>query len=797
MPYHWSNIVATTMTSNTTAAVTNAPAPRHVRKCRSVTRSLASAACVAWAAAVPALLPGSAQAQDALQEVTVTAQRRAENVQSVPMSITVLDATQLENRAVTSFIDYGTTVPNLGFGYSGIGFANARTISIRGVAGANTTGFYLDDTPLPDTVDPRVVDIDRIEVLRGPQGTLYGARSEGGTVRLITQQPEDDFSVRTHVGMSDTWNTVEPNYVVDGTLNAPLIPQKLDLRIVALYDSKAGFFQRQFPTVPLGTDYQTVDNVAADRTTGGSVSLTWKVTDAFTVTPRVLYQKSEYNGFPYSDHTTYQVPPPAVAPTNLNLDPNNFVQTRLFNIPEGGHDRWTLSSVTLSDTTSFGDFVSSTSYFDRDLFEVEDISDYNYQILGSPFLTALSAGTTVHQFVQEIRFVSRFTGPVQFVSGLYYESNTGRPLYQPAEVVPGLNTYFGGTPTNPAPGTNPLNPNELAEADQHQHSTEPALYGEMTYRLSQPLKLIAGARLYRNETTNYSQQEGLVSGGPRITDAPKTLTQSGVNPKIELDDQLTPDKMIYASASKGFRPGGVSISVPAAFGCTQSLQQLGITTQEARSYKADSLWSYELGSKTSWLDQRLTVNAAAYYIDWKNLQQSILLSCGFGYTGNVGAAKSEGFELETHSRPIQSLDLSAGVGYEHAVITSASATSPQQPGSPVYQVPDWTANVSATHTHALTQELRLVSNVTYAYVGHSKSANNNPFDPRNRAAYGLLDARFGLAWSKYQLALIGKNLQNTHADLSDSASIGAETIGRPRIVTNQPRTIGLDFICKF
>jgi iron complex outermembrane receptor protein len=786
------------MTANTTVAFAFAHAPGRDLARRGTTRRLASVASAGWLlAAALSQNPRSAHAQEALEEVTVTAQKRTENVQSVPMSLTVLDTTQLEQRDVKSFIDYGTTVPNLGFGYSGVGFSNARTISIRGIAGAGTTGFYLDDTPLPDSVDPRVVDIDRIEVLRGPQGTLYGARSEGGTVRLITEQPSDDLSIKAHVGSSDTWNTVEPNRVADATMNIPLIPQKLDLRVVALYDYEAGFFRRTFPTTLLGSTYETVDNVAANKITGGSISLAWKVNDVLTVTPRVLYQKSEYNGFPYSDHTAYTVPPPAVAPTNLNLDPNNFVQTRLYDLQEGGHDRWTLSSLTVSYGAGFGDFVSSTSYFDRDVFEVEDVSDYNYQILGQPFRTPISAGTTVHQFVQEIRFASRFSGPVQFVGGLYYEATTGRPLYEPPAVAPGLNTYFGGTAANPAEGLNPLNPDEVVSTEQHQRTTEPAVYGEVSYQLSAPLKFTAGARLYRNETTSYSYEEGIVVGGPRIADAPETLTQSGVNPKAQLEYQLTQQKMIYVTASKGFRPGGVGSSVPTAFGCGDSLAALGVAPEEARRYKSDSLWNYELGTKTSWLDQRLTVNGAVYYIDWKNLQQNVLLSCGFGFIGNVGSAKSEGFELETHARPVSSLDLSAGVGYEHAVITESSATSPQQPGSPVYHVPDWTANVSATHTHALTEALGLVSTLTYAYVGHSWSANNNPFDPRVRSAYSLLDARFALKWDKYQLALVAKNVTNEHANLADNAGLGAEVIGRPRIVTNQPRTIGLDFLYKY
>lgn len=737
--------------------------------------------------------------QEALQEVVVTAERRNENLQIVPMSITALSAVQIEQRNIVSFIDYGTTVPNLAFGYSGVGYSNARTISIRGVAGANTTGFYIDDTPLPDTIDPRIVDIERIEVLRGPQGTLYGARSEGGTVRLITDQPDvNDFSARVHTGVSDTWNTDQPNRYADGAINIPLVTDRLALRVVALVDYEAGFFQRLFPAEPpFGTTLDKVDNVADSDVSGFSAALAWKAADALTVTPRFMYQQNVYNGFPYSDHTFYQVPPPAVPPTDLNLDPNNFVQRRLYDVPEGGHDRWYLESLTANYHTEYGDFVSSTSYFERDLLETEDASDYNYQIFGAPFETPITQGTTVHEFVQELRFASHLTGAWQYVAGLYYESMVGQPAYDPPAIAPGLNAYFGGTPTMPAAGLNPLNPDEVTAYYEHAKETEPAAYGEIYYQITNQWKLIGGARVYQNKTTEEGWQEGIVDGGPRITNPPETVTQNGVNPKAEVDYQATPDEMVYASASKGFRPGGVSPSVPTAFGCGASLAALGVTVDEARLYKSDSLWSYEVGEKSTWFNQRLTVNAAAFYIDWKNLQQSILLPCGFGYTGNVGAAKSEGFELEARARPIESLDLSAGVGYEHAVVTQSSATSPQQPGDPIYQVPDWTANVAATQTQALTGGLNLVSNVTYGYVDHSYSANNNPFVPRVRAAYGLLNARFALDFSKYQVALFGKNLQNTHADLADNASIAAEVVGRPRIVTNQPRTIGLDFVARF
>jgi outer membrane receptor protein involved in Fe transport len=287
-----------------------------------------------------------------------------------------------------------------------------------------------------------------------------------------------------------------------------------------------------------------------------------------------------------------------------------------------------------------------------------------------------------------------------------------------------------------------------------------------------------------------------------VTDAPDTLSEVGVNPKFQADYQLNPDAMVYATAAKGFRPGGLVPTVPSAeaLGCPAQLATLGLTTQQTHKYQSDSLWNYELGTKTAWLDNRLTVNADVFYIDWKNIQQQILLGCGFQFRTNAGAAKSEGMELEVHARPLHGLDISGGLGYQHAVITQAGAggaQSPLQPGDRVYQVPDWTGNASATYTVPLTSRLSLVNNLTYSYVGESKSANNDPFDPRTRSPYALLDARFALAFGRNEVALVGKNLTNEHANLADNRSIAVELPGRPRIVTNQPITIGIEFRSTF
>jgi len=724
-------------------------------------------------------------AADQIPEIVVTAQKRAENLQNVPVSITTFGTEELKVRAVESFIDYATSVPNLGFGASGDGAANSRTISIRGVSGDNTTGFYLDETPLPDSLDPRIVDIDHIEVLRGPQGTLYGARSMGGTVRLLTNQPDTvHFSAGVHTGISSTEHTNAPNYVADGVVNLPLIQDTLGLRMVGFFDREAGFFKREFPAVPGGASTSRVNDVGRSVVQGGSASLLWKVNDALTVTPRILHQENAFNGLPFADGT------------DTDLRPTNYVQSRLFDVPEGGSDRWTLYSLGVHYTLPLGELVSSTSYFDREIIEREDQSDvvslFFFTPAGlPPVRSQITEIKPLHRFVQEVRFASKLRGPWQFVLGTYFSASNGQssPGYYPQSVVPGL-TAVSGYPGN-------------LFYYQNYPSTirEPALFGELSYQATSRLKLTAGARWYEIKSTASGTEQG-AAVGVVVSDTAGTLTEVGVNPKFQADYRINDSAMVYATAAKGFRPGGMVPTVPsaAALGCPGQLAALGLTTQQTHQYQSDSLWNYEIGAKTSWLDNRLIVNADAFYIDWTNIQQQVLLGCGFQFRTNAGAAKSEGGELEVHARPLRELDISAGVGYQHAVITKAGAggaESPLQPGNRVYQVPDWTANAAITHTAALNSRFNLVNNLTYSYVGDSKSANNDPFNPRARASYSLLDARVALAFSRYEVAFVGKNLGNEHANLADNRSIAVELPGRPRIVTNQPITLGIEFRSTF
>jgi outer membrane receptor protein involved in Fe transport len=769
----------------------------------------------------------------ALDEIVVTATKRAENLQSVPLSMTTFGGAALERKAIETFFDYATKVPNLAFAPTGDGVGTARTVSIRGISGDNTTGFYIDDTPLPDSIDPRVLDVDHIEVLRGPQGTLYGARSMGGTVRIITKTPElEDYDAAVHAGLSSTSRTDRPNYTGDAVFNIPLIQGRVALRLSGFYDEEAGYFKRSFCTDPATagttctplatTGITTVNNVGAIDTYGGAASLTIKVGDSFTITPRVMSQKATYNGFPMADFLStpgngigYPVPSgPYTLPTEMA--PSNFTQARWFNVPEGGYDTWDLSSLTMRWKTSVGELISSTAYFDRTVYETEDETDFVYAAITSGCnAAAVTAGACAQvgtvqpgaiseekdyqRFAQEVRWASDLKGPAQFVVGGFYSDFHGRvpyAAYYPPATVPLLDqTFLGPGGGSLTPGL----PNTIFAQDFRTDIKEPAIFGEVSYKPWDPFKVTVGLRWYQVKTTSAGYEAGLATGGgPPIESPQATTTESGVNPKVSFDYHLTADQMLYATASKGFRPGGLVPIVPAgqpgtATDCVAALaaQTPGVSLASTRSYQSDTLWNYELGAKTAWLDRRLTVNAAVFDIRWKNIQQEVLLSCGFQFITNAGAAESKGAELEVHARPIDRLDLSAGLGYQDAKITDQGA-SPLPVGSPVLQVPDWTGNGSASYTTPLTADWDLVSGADYSYVGRSYSGNNDPTEPRERGAYRLIDARFAFVHGPLELALVGKNLANEVANLGDSRSLAAEVPGRPRLFVNQPRTVGIE-----
>jgi outer membrane receptor protein involved in Fe transport len=482
------------------------------------------------------------------------------------------------------------------------------------------------------------------------------------------------------------------------------------------------------------------------------------------------------------------------------------------------------------DASSFN-FVSSTSYFDRTVDETEDETDFLWQNIEAPFdgiplgnvnnpntplyhAVPISSNIRelkqIHRFVQELRVTSRVSGPWQYVAGFFFSDTRGRvPFagYYPPALAPGISQTGGfvvqGIPGLPIP-VNPLNPDEIFAQDYQTKVSEPALYGELSYAFTEVWKATVGLRGYRVRTETGGYLEGIAFGGPRITDPNTSTTESGVNPKIALEYKLSPDKLLYTDAARGFRPGGLVPSIPGntasdPLGCFAQLQALGYTSAaQTKSYKSDHLWNYEVGAKTAWADNRLTVDGAVFFTKWDQIQQLVALPCGFQFRANSGRAEIKGFDLEIHGRPTANLDLSAGVGFQHARITQSSPLLPAlQDGARVYEVPDWTGNAAASYTIPLSSESGLVGTVTYSYTGDSVSASVDTNHPRLRPGYTLLDARLAYRLHNYEFAFVGKNLTDTEANLGDNRSLAAETVGRPRIVVNAPRMLGVEVRAKF
>src|SRR5579863_7669946 len=416
------------------------------------------------------------------ETVTVTARKREESLAEVPTSITAFTAETLKDFNVQSFADYATKTPNLSFTYGQgpTGFADARTISIRGITGQNlfgtagATGFYIDDTPVPGSVDPRVVDLASIEILKGPQGTLFGESSLGGNVRLITRQPDlnnTGFGYMVDAGLTSGGGS--PDGGGNLITNLVLVPGSAALRVVLFLNHDAGYLTRTYPLDPYapannpagGDPFETAPrgssgDQGAVSTGGGSLALLVKPSDALDIKVRLLYQDSKDHGFPAT-----------FAP--LNADESAFTApqytlARAFNVQPYATDTWTLPSLDIKYSGSGWSFVWANSYFYRHTYDVEDSSYGTQQILTSPTyqLTGVAPqpylwiGDRHHdQYSSEARFsfdpINNWSG----TAGVYYSNTHTRFTIPETDSIginaPGTTSCEFGTPQFPCTPTSP------------------------------------------------------------------------------------------------------------------------------------------------------------------------------------------------------------------------------------------------------------------------------------------------------------------------------------------------------
>jgi iron complex outermembrane recepter protein len=757
--------------------------------------------CGGSAGAADVTATSTASNTETLDTVVVTARKRDESLAQVPISITAFTAQSLEAYNIQSFDDYATKTPNISFAYGGgpTGFSDARTVAIRGITGQNlfgtagATGFYIDDTPIPGSVDPRVLDIDNIEILKGPQGTLFGESSLGGNVRLITKKPslsEDSVGYMMQAGATSGGGSPDGGAGVIG--NIVLSPDLLAVRVVLFGNHDAGYLTRTFPTDPsspatgnpdLIVPRTSVGNQGADTTYGGSISALLKVSENFEARLRIMYQDTDYHGFDAAF-----APLPAFEP--------DYVIPRAFDEQPDAMDRWALPSLELNYRGNGFNIVSSSSYFYRHNHDIEDSSYGTQAILGGPYYEVknlpnqpfLWDGEHYHnQLTEELRLSF---DPIYNISGTVgvFWSKTRTLFSIPDTYANGLvAATAGNTVGGPAA-------NDLIWTQQNPGTEQDtSIFGELYYKFLDHFTLTLGARQYWLKQTIDYTANGYLNYGPTPS-SPQESTQSGIDPKVGLSYQVTDATMVYASASKGFRAGGAQANLPAC-------QLAGLPLADILHLNSDTLWSYEVGTKTQLPQSGVVISAAAFHIDWKNLQQQVALPCGFYLQLNGGEAQINGGEIELDGHITPALQVRLGVGFEHSYINDPGILSVAgvYTGSPVLETPAWTATAGAVYTQPLSTQYDGFISADYSYTGNSISLLNGGSGLiGERPPFSLVNLRFGVKHEKQEFSLNFHNLTDAKPNLGDIGYIGyaqfnTAGIVEPQVATLQPFTVLLQY----
>lgn len=770
------------------------------------------------------LMPLAVQAQEQVTAenagetatIIVSARKREESIAEVPTSITAFTAATIKDYNVQSFADYATKTPDLSFTYGGgpTGIADSRTVAIRGITGQNlfgtagATGFYIDDTPVPGSLDPRVVDLASIEVLKGPQGTLYGESSLGGNVRLITRQPDlhtSGFGYMVDAGI--TAGGGSPDGGGNFIANVVLAPGTAALRVVLFANHDAGYLTRTWPIDPVGSGgggdpFLTVPrgssgDQGAVSTGGGSIALLVKPSDALDVKLRVLYQDSKDHGFP----ATFAPLP--------NFDPVYTID-RAFNVQPYATDVWTLPSLDIKYSASGWSFVWANSYFYRHTYDVEDSSYGTQQILTGPvyLLTGVAPqpylwiGDRHHdQYSSEARVswdpVNNLSGTV----GVFYSNTHTRFTIPETDSIgidqPGTTSCEFGSPAFPCTVMSPAWTNrEIWTQTNPGTEEDKSVFGEIYWKFAPQWTLTLGGRQYwLNQTTDYTA-DGFLNGGPSPSD-PQANSESGFNPKVALSWQVTEATMTYASASKGFRSGGAQANFP---GCTLPSLSVDAITH----IRSDTLWTYEVGAKTQL--PAMLISAAAYDIEWQDVQQQVALACGFYAQVNGNKARIRGAELEATGRlGPPGLQFRLGLGYEDTNMTDPGnlALFGVTPGSRVAGVPDFTGSLGLVYTHALTSGMDGFLSADYSYQGSAVSLLvGGGGVEATRPGFSLVNLRFGIDRGDTELSLNVHNLFDSKPNLGDIGYIGYAQVNAaggviPQVATMLPLTVTLQLSKSF
>ena len=778
-------------------------------------RKIVLTAGVSALALLMVLPAGAAIAADTeIDELVVTARKRDEALIDVPFSVAAQSEQLMRERGVTNIEELSRTVAS--FTVQNLGPGQSQ-VAIRGISAGQIVrdqpgvkeqvGVYLDESVISlslFTPDLDLFDLKRVEVLRGPQGTLFGSGSLSGTVRYITNQPDLTGvsgaieATTAKVQGGDTGGNVKV------ALNLP-IGDKAALRIAAYAEEFPGFIDALQPDGSIKSD------VNDGNRRGFRAALLLKPSDNLSITPRVLYQKIDVDGFNRVDV--------------FNILANPFTTTR----PKatlGGLKQFTQLQEKFTDEFLLGDltvqydmeglrFTSISSYTDRNVLVRRDATALTGSITGgsiglAPAVYTISSPlddtTDVKSYTQEARLTSTGEGPFQWVGGVFY-SHIKRDYAQDL-TVPGF-TAMTGIPTK----------SDVAPTDHLYFSIVPykqtqyAVFGEGTYSVSDQLDVTAGLRYAHYKETRTLTFDGIFAD--TTIRVPGRTSADSWAPRVIAAFKATPDITLNAQVSKGFRLGGVNDPLNRPLCTPADFSSFGALSKP--SFKNETVWNYEGGMKARLGGGKGSLSVAAFYADISNLQATIDAgSCSSRIIANVKSAKSQGVDAEFAYKLTDNFDVAASASYNDAKLTSSLLDAARNPiqglrsGNRLPTVPKFQASFSVGYTREVRTGLEAFSNLTFQHVGKRftqiSDQENDPATvnlfrnvgattvarlsfPLSLPSYDIVNFRVGVRGDEWEAAAFINNVGDERARLAIDRERGLRA--RYGFLTNPPRTYGL------
>ncbi len=718
--------------------------------------------------------------RQSLQEVIVTAQKREESLNVVPISANVLTSADMNAAGIKDISDIAAVIPGVEYDYdTQFGPGILTRLAIRGIksdVGASTTGVYVDDVPIQSRQSgfanayPVTFDLTRVEVLRGPQGTLFGAGAEGGSVRFITTEPSLTEATGQYRAVVSQTEYGGPSYETGAAAGGPLVDGRVGLRISAWYRDDGGYVDRVDPFTGATVDSEA--NRSSSRALRAAVAFV--PTESLRITPTISYQS-------VGRHDS-----PIFYPYLSNLNAGVFDNGKLLRQPST--DSFTLASLKLEQQFRFATLTAVTSYFDRHAQATFDATNeagiFFFGGYGNPlgpgfpasYADAVPDMLTLHQSQQsqELRLTSANPeAPIQWVAGEFY--SMARQIYTE-------DIYEIATPGNPG----------YYNSD-HTTDTIVAVFAHASARMWRYWTLSAGVRVDRTRS-----EETTYAGGfayPGLLPVTHGITyETPLTPQFGLSYKPNETNFFYATVAKGFRIGGLNTQIPPS-----------CQTVVPPSYTSDTVWSHEIGAKNLLFDGRVQVAGSVFEVDWSRVQTNFTLDCGFNYVANAGAAKSTGFDLVVNVFPLQALSFSFSLGYDNVHYTQTILNPAGEVlvdrdavvgGLPSVPSP-WIGAANVRYKWPITREISGSARIEEIVHSH----NPGPFteldpraigyDPRLTAdpATSVLNLKLGLIWSKLDLQLFVNNALDAHPLLQSSSDAPGSLPAYAYTLT--PRTWGL------